>query len=117
MYANVPSITGYPVYLGNLDELLAPFVTSVSDARAPPQVAQFWITLDRTMPDAFTHTNIGPDDSRVGRMILRITRELKQVVPNLTLRVDPDRTPDDYVLDAVDTVFACGRHRTSSTTR
>jgi YjjI family glycine radical enzyme len=108
MYANVPSITGYPVYLGNLDELLAPFEAILSDDALLRKLRNFWVTIDRTMPDAFTHTNIGPDDSRVGRTILRVARELKQVVPNLTLRVDPDRTPDDYILDAVDTVFACG---------
>jgi YjjI family glycine radical enzyme len=108
MYANVPSITGYPVYLGNLDELLAPFEASVTDDELTRKLHNFWVTIDRAMPDAFTHTNIGPDDSRVGRAILRIARDLKQVVPNLTLRVDPDRTPDDYLLDAVRTVFTCG---------
>jgi YjjI family glycine radical enzyme len=108
MYANVPSITGYPVYLGNLDELLAPFEARVTDPELTRKLRNFWVTIDRTMPDAFTHTNIGPDDSRVGRAILRIARDLKQVVPNLTLRVDPDRTPDDYILDAVHTVFTCG---------
>ena len=108
MYANVPSITGYPVYLGNLDELLAPFEASVTDEELTRKLRNFWVTIDRTMPDAFTHTNIGPDDSRVGRAILSITRDLQQVVPNLTLRVDPARTPDDYILDAVRTVFVCG---------
>jgi YjjI family glycine radical enzyme len=108
MYANVPSITGYPVYLGNLDELLTGFVDDVPDAELHPALRNFWVTLDRTLPDAFTHTNIGPADTRVGRTVLRVAAELRQVVPNLTLRVDPDRTPDDYVLDAVRTVFACG---------
>ena len=42
------------------------------------------------------------------RTVLRVAAELQQVVPNLTLRVDPERTPDDLVLDAVRTVFACG---------
>jgi YjjI family glycine radical enzyme len=108
MYANVPSITGYPVYLGNLDELLTGFVDEVPDAELYRALRNFWVTLDRTMPDAFTHTNIGPVDTRVGRTILQVAAELRQVVPNLTLRVDPERTPDDYVLDAVRTVFACG---------
>jgi YjjI family glycine radical enzyme len=108
MYANVPSITGYPVYLGNLDELLTGFVDEVPDAELHRALRNFWVTLDRTMPDAFTHTNIGPVDTRVGRTILQVAAELRQVVPNLTLRVDPERTPDGYVLDAVRTVFACG---------
>ena len=109
MYANVPSITGYPIYLGNLDELLVPFECGVTDDELMRKLRNFWVLLDRTLPDAFTHTNIGPDDTRVGRMILRLERELLQVVPNLTLRVDPLRTSDHFVLDAVRTVFACGK--------
>jgi hypothetical protein len=31
-YAHVPSITGYPVYLGDVDSLLEPFAASVSEA-------------------------------------------------------------------------------------
>jgi YjjI family glycine radical enzyme len=108
MYANVPSITGYPVYLGNVDELLAPYEAGLTDDELHRRLRNFWVVLDRTLPDAFTHTNIGPDDTRVGRTVLRVAAELKQVVPNLTLRVDPQRTPDDFVLHAVRTVFACG---------
>ena len=109
MYTQVPSITGYPVYLGTMDALLAPYSYSIGDEELHRKLRNFWIAIDRILPDAFTHTNLGPDDSRIGRTILRIERELLQVVPNLTLRVDPDRTPDDYVLDAVRTVFACGK--------
>ncbi len=108
-YSQVPSITGYPVYLGDLDRLLAPYVDEVDDDELHRRLCLFWISLDRMFPDAFTHTDLGPDDSRVGRMVLRLERELLQVVPNLTLRVDPTRTPDDYLLDAVQTVFECGK--------
>lgn len=109
LYTNVPSITGYPVYLGDLDALLAPYLEGVTDEELHRRLRLFWISLDRILPDAFTHTDIGPDDSQVGRAVLRLERELLQVVPNLTLRVDPERTPDDYLLDAVRTVFACGK--------
>lgn len=109
MYTHVPSITGYPVYIGDMDTLLEPFCDGVSDAELAHKLRLFWVAIDRILPDAFTHTNLGPDDSRVGRAILALERELLQVVPNLTLRVDPERTPDDYVLDAVRTVFACGK--------
>lgn len=109
MYANVPSITGYPVYLGAMDRLLAPYADNVNDSDLDRALRLFWVTLDRTLPDAFTHTNIGPDDNRIGRAILRIERDLRQVVPNLTLRVDPARTSDDYLLDAVRTVFDCAK--------
>jgi YjjI family glycine radical enzyme len=109
VYAQVPSITGYPVYLGDLDTLLAPFAggRSVDDlARA---LRPFWRALDRLLPDAFVHANLGPSDTPFGRAVLRLERELLQVVPNLTLKVDPGLTPDDYLLDAVRTVFACAK--------
>jgi YjjI family glycine radical enzyme len=69
----------------------------------------FWRILDRTLPDAFVHADLGPDDGRVVRMLLRVDRELRQVVPNLTLRVDPVRTPDDLLRDAVRTACADGK--------
>ncbi len=109
LYTHVPSITGYPVYLGDLDALLEPYLDGVGDDELYRRLRLFWISLDRMFPDAFTHTDLGPDDSRVGRTVLRLERELLQVVPNLTLRVDPERTPDDYLLDAVRTVFECGK--------
>ena len=31
MYAHVPSVTTYPVYLGDLDRLLEPFVNGISE--------------------------------------------------------------------------------------
>jgi YjjI family glycine radical enzyme len=109
MYAQVPSITGYPVYLGDVDRLLEPFADGVDDDTLRRVIKLMWTTVDRAMPDAFTHANLGPDDSRVARAVLSLERDLLQTVPNLTLRVDPDRTPDSLVLDAVQTVFACGK--------
>ena len=109
LYAHVPSITGYPVYLGDLDKVLLPFVNDVDDASLYKRLRLFWIALDRMLPDGFVHTNIGPDDSRLARVILRLERELLQIVPNLTLKVDPERTPDGLMLDAVETVFACAK--------
>jgi YjjI family glycine radical enzyme len=97
------------VYLGDLDKLLAPYVDGVGDEELYRRLRLFWISLDRMLPDAFVHTNLGPDDTRIGRTILRLERELLQVVPNLTLKVHPVRTPDDLLLDGVRTVFACGK--------
>jgi YjjI family glycine radical enzyme len=109
MYSQVPSITGYPVYLGDVDRLLEPYAADVDDATLTKLMRLMWVTIDRSLPDAFTHANLGPDDSRVGRTTLALERELLQTVPNLTLRVDAERTPDDLILDAVHTVFACGK--------
>lgn len=109
MYTQVPSITGFPVYLGDLDTLLLPFIADVSADHLYRSLRRFWIALDRILPDAFVHTNIGPVDNPVARIILRLERELKQVVPNVTLKVDPETTPDDLIEDAVQTVFVNGK--------
>ncbi len=109
MYPSVPSITGYPVYLGDLDAVLAPYVEGWSAEAIAAALRPFWRALDRMLPDAFVHTDLGPHDSPFGRAVLHLERELQQVVPNLTLKVHPDLTPDDYLLDAVRTVFACAK--------
>ena len=110
MYAHVPSVTTYPVYLGDLDKVLAPFVTpALSDEELDRKVRRFWVAIDRMVPDAFAHLDIGPSDSRIARSILRVERSLRQSVPNITLKVDPTLTPDDLIADAVRTVFETGK--------
>ncbi|HEY6793452.1 MAG TPA: YjjI family glycine radical enzyme [Kineosporiaceae bacterium] len=109
MYPSVPSITGYPVYLGDLDTLLEPFTAGLGDDELTRRLRLFWRTVDRQLPDAFVHADLGPRDGRVVRAILQVDRELRQVVPNLTLRVDPQITPDDLVRAAVRTACADGK--------
>jgi len=110
MYTHVPSVTTYPVYLGDLDKVLGEFVTDdVSDDELDRKLRRFWIGIDRMQPDAFVHLDLGPQDSRVTRSILRVERSLRQAVPNITLKVDPGITPDDLVEDAVRTVFETGK--------
>lgn len=110
MYANVPSVTTYPVYLGDLDALLTQFVDdSIDDDQLDRTLRRFWIGLDRMLPDAFVHLDLGPHDSRITRSILRVERSLRQCVPNITLKVDPGCTPDDLIADAVRTVFETGK--------
>jgi YjjI family glycine radical enzyme len=110
MWTHVPSVTTYPVYLGDLDKLLTPFVPeTISDDELDRKLRRLWIGIDRMLPDAFVHLDIGPHDGRVARSILRVDRSLRQAVPNITLKVDPEVTPDDLVLDAVQTVFETGK--------
>jgi len=110
MYANVPSVTTYPVYLGDLDKVLDPFVTDdISDEQLDATLRRFWIAIDRMLPDAFVHLDLGPHDSRVARSVFRVERSLRQSVPNISLKVDPLVTPDDLVEDAVRTVFETGK--------
>lgn len=108
-YHHVPSITGLPVYLGCLDRLLLPFVGAMSDAELDAKVRLFWRYLDRTLPDAFMHANIGPTDNRVARSILRADAELKQIAPNLTLLFDPATSSDALLAHAVDNIIACSK--------
>ncbi len=110
MYSQVPSVTTYPVYLGDLDKVLAPFVDdTMSDAELDSKLRRFWIGIDRMLPDAFVHLDLGPHDSRIARSIFRVERSLRQAVPNITLKVDPQITPDDLIEDAVRTVFETGK--------
>lgn len=109
MYSNTMSITGYPVYFGDLDTLLLPYVEKVSEEDLYKKLRLFWISLDRMFPDAFAHTNLSPEYNRVAKTIFRLERELLQVVPNISLKVDPEITSDDYLFDAIATVFACGK--------
>ena len=109
MYSNTMSITGYPVYFGDLDTLLLPYVEKVSDGDLYRKLKLFWMSLDRMFPDAFAHTKLSPEYNRVSKTIFKLERELLQVVPNISLKVDPAITSDEYLSDAIATVFACGK--------
>jgi YjjI family glycine radical enzyme len=106
LYASVPSITGYPVWFGDIDRLLEPFVADLDDEQLHRKLRLFWVLLDRLFPDAFAHANLGPADLRMTRAALAVHRDVRQVVPNLTLRVDPAITPDGLLLEAMRTVAA-----------
>ncbi|HET7838770.1 MAG TPA: YjjI family glycine radical enzyme, partial [Rectinemataceae bacterium] len=104
IYRQVPSITGYPVWLGDLDSLLEPFaLPDAGDALAPEQdrlVRMFMEQIDRDLPDSFCHADLGPRATRVGRAILRHQRSAARAVPNLSLRYDPELTDDGFAEEA-----------------
>lgn len=108
-YHHVPSVTGMPVYVGQLDELLLPFCDDVADEELYTRIKLFWRYLDRTLPDAFMHANVGPTDNRVARTILRVDAELKQIVPNLTLLYDPAVSGDALLARAVGNILDCSK--------
>ena len=107
LYRHVPSITSYPVYLGSIDRLIEPFIEGVSDEEAEKKLRLFLIYLDRTITDGFCHANLGPEETRTGRIILKLEKELQNAVPNLTLKYDPDITPDSYGELALYTSLYC----------
>ena len=100
-YNHVPSITTFPVYLGDLDHLLEPFVLREDRAYAKKVLRLFLRSIDRTLTDSFVHADIGPEDSVTGRLLLELTEEMQLAIPNLTLRYDPERTSDDFALACV----------------
>ncbi|GIU11146.1 MULTISPECIES: YjjI family glycine radical enzyme [unclassified Shewanella] len=109
IYHHVPSVTNIPVYLGQLDDVLLPFCQGLDDETIYRKLKLFWIMLDRTLPDAFMHVNIGPTDNIVCRTILRVDAELKQIAPNLTFMYDPEITPDELLQVAASNICECSK--------
>ncbi|MFT5880169.1 MAG: YjjI family glycine radical enzyme [Moritella sp.] len=109
IYHHVPSVTNIPVYLGQLDEILLPYVGELDEATVYRKIKLFWIMLDRTLPDAFMHVNIGPTDNIICRTVLRVDAELKQVAPNLTFMYDPVITPDELLQVAATNICECSK--------
>lgn len=104
-YKHVPSVTNYPVYIGQLDELFEPFINDVDEEMAKKLLKLFLLQVDRTILDSFCHANIGPKATKAGRLILEAEAELEAAVPNLTMKYDEDITPDDFALEAIKTAL------------
>ncbi|WP_372840461.1 YjjI family glycine radical enzyme [Phaeovulum sp.] len=108
-YHHVPSITGMPVFIGTLDALLLPFCNGVSEEDIYRKIKLFWRYIDRVLPDAFLHANIGPTDNPVARAILRVDAELGQIAPNLTLLYDPEISTEALLARAVANITECSK--------
>lgn len=104
-YRHVPSVTNYPVYLGDLDKLLEPFIDDVDEAQAKKLLKLFFTSIDRTVLDSFSHADIGPKETKAGRLILETERELQNAVPNISVRYDEDVTSDEFGLECVKTAL------------
>ena len=107
LYKHVPSITSYPVYLGDLDTLLEPFVKDEEEAYRA--IKLFLKHIDRTLTDSFVHANIGPIDTKAGRMVLKAMKELQCAVPNLTVRYDKELTSNEFIKLCADTALATAK--------
>lgn len=106
LYKHVPSISSFPVYIGNLDTLIDPFIEDESVAFEA--IKRFLKHIDRTITDSFCHANIGPTKTRAGMLILKAERELENAIPNLTLKRS-ENTPDDFVREAVQTALVTAK--------
>lgn len=101
-YKHVPSVTNFPVYVGALDELLEPYIDTVSEEQAKKLIKMFFIHMDRTILDSFAHGNIGPKATKAGYLILEAQKELECAVPNITLKYDETITDDAFATAAVE---------------
>jgi YjjI family glycine radical enzyme len=107
-YEHVPSITGYPVYLGDVDRLLEPFVPTVSEAERRNLLKLFLTQVDRCLPDAFVHMDLGPEETVVGRDIIEISALQKRAVPNISLRFS-SATPQGFAELAASAALEVGK--------
>jgi len=102
MYKHVPSITTMPVYIGNIDYLLEPFIKDEEEAKLA--IKLFLTHIDRTITDSFCHGNLGPIETKAGRIILEVERELENAIPNLTLKYS-EETSKEFAMDAIKTAL------------
>lgn len=108
IYHNVPSASSLPVYMGHLDRLLEPFVQKISYEEAYKAIKMLLIHLDRTISDAFCHCNIGPYDTKAGRIILDISIEMQRPVPNMSI-IYNENTSDEFALKAIEAGLLCAK--------
>ncbi|MGL4988130.1 MAG: glycyl radical enzyme domain-containing protein, partial [Cetobacterium sp.] len=106
LYKHVPSITTMPVYLGNIDYLLEPFVKD--EAEAYLAIKLFLKHIDSTITDSFCHANIGPKETKAGLLILKIMRELELPTPNLTIKYT-EETSDKIAIEAIQTALVTAK--------
>ena len=100
LYNHVPSITSFPVFIGDLDKLMEPFISD--EEKDYVKIKRFLNHVDKAVPDSFCHADIGPEKTRAGELILRAVVELKNPTPNMTIRYDKDITDRDFAKKAVD---------------
>ncbi len=108
-YRHVPSITSYPVYLGNFTELFMPFEDEADNPSTKEVLRLFLKSIDKTLCDSFVHANVGPNRSKLTDIILDLTKEMQLAVPNITLLYDEDVTPRDLAIHAVDVMLATSK--------
>ncbi len=94
LYKHIPSITTFPVYLGNIDTLLEPFINDIEEAKLA--IRLFLIHIDKTLTDSFVHVNIGPYETRAGKIVLEVMADLELAIPNLTVKYDKDKTSSEF---------------------
>lgn len=108
-YRHVPSVTNYPVYMGQLDELLEPFIDTVDEKTARKLIRGFLLNCDRTILDSFSHADVGPKPSRAAEYIFDAEAELQDAVPNLSMKYDEAVSTDEFTLKAIRCALKCAK--------
>lgn len=106
LYKHIPSITSFPVYIGNIDTLLDRFIEDEDEAYKA--IKLFLTHIDRTITDSFCHANIGPKDTKAGRLILKAERELENAIPNITIKYS-DETSDEFAIECIKTALVTAK--------
>jgi YjjI family glycine radical enzyme len=106
-YLQVPSVIHMPVYLGNIDTLLNPFVTDLDKAR--PKIERFLDFIGKALPNSFCHANIGPRETNAGNLIIELETKRKEAVPGLTLLYDKTITSQAFATSCVQCALACSK--------
>lgn len=104
-YKHVPSITNYVVYLGNFTKLFKRWDDEADKKETEDILRCFLLHIDKTLTDSFVHANIGPEDSKITRLILKLTKEMQLAIPNITLLYDKDITSDEFAIECIDTML------------
>ena len=107
LYHHVPSAGGEPMYIGHIDRLLDPFVEDEQQARCA--IRALLTHVDRTIADSFCQADVGPYDTRAGRIILELTAEMNTPVPNMSIIYDEHKTSDEFAVQAVRTNLVCSK--------
>lgn len=106
LYKHVPSITTMPVYLGNIDYLLEPYIEDEKEAKLAIEL--FLKHIDSTITDSFCHANIGPKKTKAGIIILEVIKKLQLPTPNLSLKYS-DETEEDFAIKAIEASLECAK--------
>ena len=104
LYRHVPSVTHFPVYMGEIDTLLEPFIDHV---HAREIIKNFLIHCDRTFGSSFCHMNLSGNNNKSAYIILDCLYELENAVPNFTILYSQKRTSDDLATKAISTALKC----------
>lgn len=94
LYHHVPSITSFPVFIGNLDQLIDPFVTD--EEKDYIKIKRFLNHIDKRISDSFCHANIGPEATKAGELILKAVIELQNPTPNMTIKYNKNTTDREF---------------------